>query len=305
MARLLRTDHPGAWHHVMHRGARREPIFRRNAHCELFLECLDEAALHHGLEVHVYALMPNHYHLLARSPLGNLSRAMRHLNGTYTQRLNRLHGWDGPVFRGRFRSQPVEDEAHLDALFAYIHLNPFKAGLATRLDDDCWSSLRAYLGRERHPARWLTLDVFRERLGGPAKVEAFVRARRKQVELFPPLLDLETGWFRRGDEPEERPLRRPRRAEQVRPASVDQVLREVARIAGCSMAELKRPAMGRGANPGRRLAVYALSRAQAYPHDEIARVLGMSTGQVAKVLWALRHHPGPPLHDWLAELEQR
>ena len=33
--------------------------------------------------------MPNHYHLLIQTPEGNISRAMRHINGVYTQRFNR------------------------------------------------------------------------------------------------------------------------------------------------------------------------------------------------------------------------
>ncbi len=45
--------------------------------------------------------MPNHYHLLVRSPLGNVSSAMKHLGATYTQGFNRRHRRDGSLFRGR------------------------------------------------------------------------------------------------------------------------------------------------------------------------------------------------------------
>ena len=38
MLRRPRIDFPGAWHHVMHRGARRAPIFKQDAHCQLFLD---------------------------------------------------------------------------------------------------------------------------------------------------------------------------------------------------------------------------------------------------------------------------
>src|SRR4051812_49416104 len=102
MARPLRTDAPGCWHHVMHRGARHASVFRDDEDRLLFLNAVDEAVEHHGLEVHAYALMPNHFHLLVRSPLGNLSKAMKHVIATYTLRANRRHRWDGPIFRGRF-----------------------------------------------------------------------------------------------------------------------------------------------------------------------------------------------------------
>jgi hypothetical protein len=48
-------------------------------------------------------LMDNHYHLLLQTPKEGLSRAMRHLDGIYTQRFNRSHHRDGPLFRGRSR----------------------------------------------------------------------------------------------------------------------------------------------------------------------------------------------------------
>jgi REP element-mobilizing transposase RayT len=306
MARSRRIDWAGAWHHVMHRGARREPIFRRDDHCLLFLGCLEEAVEHHGLEVHAYALMPNHYHLLVRSPLGNLSRCMRHLNATYTQRVNLRHGWDGPLFRGRFRSQLVDEDRYLDHLFAYIHLNPIQAGLAKRLDDPSWTSLRAYLGKERSP-RWLRTEHFTERFGGRAGLQEAIRARRKGPDAWPDELDPESGWIRPAV-----PLddgRRPRsttRPPAAARASVREVLDEVARVAGCSVAALKERAMGPRANPARRLAVWALSRAHVFSHREIASALRMSEGQVAKVLWRLRSESPPdPLPDWMRTLAGR
>ena len=61
MARKRRIDFPGAWHLVMNRGARRESIFRDEADCLLFLDCLAETVERFSLQVHAYALMPNHY----------------------------------------------------------------------------------------------------------------------------------------------------------------------------------------------------------------------------------------------------
>ncbi|MDD5309507.1 MAG: hypothetical protein PHU25_19495 [Deltaproteobacteria bacterium] len=51
MAHKPRIDFPGAWHHVMHRGARRAPIFRddgvnrwseKDARLTLWREALEE-----------------------------------------------------------------------------------------------------------------------------------------------------------------------------------------------------------------------------------------------------------------------
>jgi putative transposase len=67
MPRKPRIDFPGAWHHVMHRGARRAPIFRSDDDCLRFLGVVEDAADRFGIEVHAWSLMPNHYHLLVCS----------------------------------------------------------------------------------------------------------------------------------------------------------------------------------------------------------------------------------------------
>ena len=68
MPRPPRIYYPGAFHHVMHRGARRAPIFARPDDCVLLLSTIEDAIDRFDVEVHSSSLMPNHYHLLLRSP---------------------------------------------------------------------------------------------------------------------------------------------------------------------------------------------------------------------------------------------
>ncbi len=98
-----------------------------------------------NLRISAYCLMPNHYHLLLQTPDGNISRGMRHINGVYTQRFNRKHGVDGPLFRGRYKSILIGADNHLLQLVRYIHRNPVKAGLVGVLDDYPWTSHKGYL----------------------------------------------------------------------------------------------------------------------------------------------------------------
>jgi len=163
MARPLRIEFPGAWHHVMNRGASGRAIFRADRDRHTFLALLGDTVATFQVEVHAYCLMRNHYHLLLHTPRGNLSRALRHLNGVYTQRHNRAHGTDGPLFRGRFKAVLVDADTHLAALSRYIHLNPVTAGLVTRPGHYRWSSYPAYVGHVAPPP-WLhlqpTLGIF-------------------------------------------------------------------------------------------------------------------------------------------------
>ena len=110
--RMPRLDFPGARHHVMNRGARREPIFLDDDDRRAMLDLLADLPERFGVRVHGYALMPNHYHRMLESVWGELSRAMRHVGGEFAQRLNRRYRWDGPVYKGRYRNRMVGTDAY-------------------------------------------------------------------------------------------------------------------------------------------------------------------------------------------------
>jgi len=154
MARPLRIEFEGAWYHLMNKGAGGRLVFRSKAHREIFLSLLGQVSRIFRIEIHAYCLMGNHYHLLVRTPEANLGRAMRHLNGVYTQRVNRLSRTDGPLFRGRYKSILVDADAYLRQLSRYIHLNPVDAGIVVRPEEYPDSSYRAYLGLVPSPS-WL------------------------------------------------------------------------------------------------------------------------------------------------------
>lgn len=143
MSRPLRIEYPGAWYHVMNRGRRGEDIFSGNTDYQGFIDLLKHACELWNMEIAAYCLMPNHYHLLIHTLAGNLSRCMRHINGIYTQRYNRSHQCDGPLFRGRYKSILVEEESYLLQLVRYIHRNPYP-GLVGKLEPYPWSSHKGY-----------------------------------------------------------------------------------------------------------------------------------------------------------------
>ena len=84
MARKLREDWVGAWHHVMNRGRSRQTIVRDDDDAFAFLDVVGDTCEVFEIEVHAYSVMPNHYHLLIKSVHGNLSAAMQYLGASYT-----------------------------------------------------------------------------------------------------------------------------------------------------------------------------------------------------------------------------
>jgi len=170
MTRPLRIEYPNAWYHVMNRGRRGEKVFSDHEDYSAFIHLLHETSEMFNLRVSAYCLMPNHYHILAMTPDGNLSRAMRHLNGVYTQRYNRRWNVDGQLFRGRYKSVLVEEDSHLLELLRYIHRNPVRAHICDNAGDYPWSS---HLGYTSSAKKWdwlhkkILLGMFADNLNNP------------------------------------------------------------------------------------------------------------------------------------------
>ncbi len=88
---------------------------------------------------------------------------MRHLNSIYTQRFNKAHGFDGSLFRGRFKSVLVCDDSHLLELVRYIHKNPVNASMVNEMVDYRWSSYKGYLSYSK-TWNWLHKDYIFSKL---------------------------------------------------------------------------------------------------------------------------------------------
>ncbi len=182
MTHPLRIEYPGAYYHVMNRGLAYGEIFQDDEDRERFLELVGEICRLWGVAVHAYCLMPNHYHLLLQTPRGQLARAMRHLDGLYTQRFNRAHQRDGPLLRGRYRAILIEAEEYLLGVARYIHGNPGEAGIVADIDCYRWSSHRGYLEKQRC-SPWLETQTLLARFGqGRRGLEQYRRFMQAGVE---------------------------------------------------------------------------------------------------------------------------
>ena len=282
MARPLRIEFEGAWYHVMNRGAAHQQVFGSDVQRERFIELLGDLSDRFGIETHAYCLMGNHYHLLLHTPLGNLGRGMRHLNGVYTQYFNRYQDRDGPLFRGRYKAILVDADAYLLHLSSYIHRNPLEAGMVARVDDFRWSSYLAYVGKAA-PVRGLCRTMVYSMLGGKAKrYESFV-AKGVDEELAKfyrgkgcsPILGGET--FKQQvlerhlcDDPELPEFKRVHA-----PVSLDEIIEVVGATLDCDRQLIYESVRGRQ-NLARMLVAYFAHRAGRMTYREIAKALGMN-----------------------------
>ncbi len=174
----MRIQLAGAAYHVTARGVARQPIFRNDADRLAFVLTLDEVVRRLDWACHAYCLMTTHYHLLVRSPQGDLAAGMQRLNGHYAQGFNRRHGFRGHVFESRYHSVLIERDAHLLELSRYFALNPVRARLCARPVDWRWGSYRAALGVDDPPrflaVGWLLSHFGTDRDRARDRLRAFV-----------------------------------------------------------------------------------------------------------------------------------
>ena len=173
MARPLRIEFPGAFHHVMARGNARQDVFRKDGDREALLSGLKRVCERFDWRIWAYCLMDNHYHLLVETLEPTLARGMREINGLYTQAFNRRHSRTGHVFQGRYKSLLIDADTYLLEVSRYIVLNPVKARICRGAADYRWSSYRAILGQATAPGWLVVADVL--------KLFSHDRARAKQA----------------------------------------------------------------------------------------------------------------------------
>jgi REP element-mobilizing transposase RayT len=141
----------------MARGNRKAIIFEDDQDRVRFIKILAEASECYSIVVHAECRMGNHYHVVVRTPLANLSAFMCYVNGEYAKYSNRRHRRTGHVFGERFKAVLVDTELYLRVVICYVEMNPVTAGLVASPTDWAWSSCRATLGQDPPPA-YLSLE---------------------------------------------------------------------------------------------------------------------------------------------------
>jgi putative transposase len=162
MARPLRIEYPDAVYHVSNTALAGQRVFPSAKYHQAFLLALEETCTRLNVQVHAYALLKDQYHLLVKTPEGNLSRFMRQIDGLYTQQYQRMKKSEGSLFKGRYKAVLVQTDKYLLPLSRYIHSAAGKKDMAKPES----SSYCYYTAKIKAPA-WLNRDDVLGLLEGP------------------------------------------------------------------------------------------------------------------------------------------
>jgi len=158
MARRPRTAPGGLAYHVMNRSSGHLVLFEDVGDYEAFERVLGQVRTREGMRVCAYTLMPNHFHLVVwPAEDGQLSRFMQWLTMTHTQRwhAHRHDAGRGHLYQSRFKSFPIQRDAHFLSVCRYVERNPAAAGLVERAEDWPWGSLACRVGKLQKAAALL------------------------------------------------------------------------------------------------------------------------------------------------------
>jgi len=153
-------------YHVYNQGNNKETIFHQRSDYLTFLS-LTRTLFAPVCDILSYCIMPNHFHFMIYSDdrciplqqggitIDSITNAVRKLLSGYARIYNKKYNHSGSVFRQKTKAKCLSDSeitvssAHsvkdyLYTCFHYIHQNPLKASLVTKLEDWEFSSFKDY-----------------------------------------------------------------------------------------------------------------------------------------------------------------
>ncbi len=151
----------GNMYHVFNRGNNRQVIFFTPENYFYFLKGV-EKYLASCCDLLAWCLMPNHFHFLIHAndlstkiikdggfERQQFSQGIKMLLSSYTKAINKQQKRTGSLFQQKTKALCVSESTNnfAQTVFHYIHQNPMKAGLVTKMEDWEYSSFNEYRGK--------------------------------------------------------------------------------------------------------------------------------------------------------------
>ena len=144
MPRRSRIHLDGLPLHIVQRGHNREPCFFADDDYHCYLHWLGKALGEAHCDLHAYALMTNHVHLLITPRQASMvPKLLISLGRRYVQYINRSYKRTGTLWDSRYKSSLVQPGNYLLTCQRYIELNPVRAGMSRDPADYRWTSYRS------------------------------------------------------------------------------------------------------------------------------------------------------------------
>jgi REP element-mobilizing transposase RayT len=101
----------------------------------------------YSIEILSFVLMTNHFHMLVKTPKGNLSEAMNYFMGQTSRCINEKAGVINQLYGRRYHRSIIDSNHYLMHVYKYVYRNPVEAGLSARAEDYPLSTLYLKMGK--------------------------------------------------------------------------------------------------------------------------------------------------------------
>jgi putative transposase len=167
-------------------------LFRKQADYAAFEQVLQQAWERTEIRLLHYVIMPTHWHMVVWPTADDqLSAWAQWLTVTHARRWHLHHRTTGtgPIYQGRFKSFPIQENDHYFSVCRYVEQNPLRARLVPRAEEWRWSSLWQRVNDTRVP--WLAAGPLPEpdewvKMVNRAETEAELAALHRSVNRGAP-----------------------------------------------------------------------------------------------------------------------
>ena len=130
-------------YHIYNRGTTKMNIFLSHADYIRFINKIYFYKEKYMIDILVFCLMPNHFHLLLRANniFSNIPMFMKDLQCSHAKYFNTLYAQSGHVFQSPYKNKIVATDSQLSAVVRYILENPIRKKLVTRIKDWKYSDI--------------------------------------------------------------------------------------------------------------------------------------------------------------------
>jgi len=137
----------GHCYHVFNRCIEGQNIFHNSRDYLYLLGLLRDFCTEYHQMIIAYCLMPNHYHLLVKvEGDADISAGFSKMWDAYVKTMNKKYQRRGRLFVNRFKAILIDRESYLLHVCRYIHCNPQRAGLVSKLEDWPFSNYLDVIG---------------------------------------------------------------------------------------------------------------------------------------------------------------
>ncbi len=147
---------------------KRQPILTSDLSRRILRHAWKKVQKTHPFTVIAVCLLPDHFHCLISLPEGDKDYPLRWraIKGIFSRRYKEAGGETGrrnesrikrresTVWQRRYWEHQIRDEKDLEVHFNYLHFNPVRHDLVTRVRDWPWSSFHRYVRNGHYDPDW-------------------------------------------------------------------------------------------------------------------------------------------------------